>query len=257
MARPPSEHRLPAPEWGAGVTRRAIRLRGTPGAVEVALEDMRHAMICTLRHDGQAVTALDADFRRYTLQTCPQASVPLQTIVGMSLDTSTPAFFAGGRARQNCTHMLDLAWLALRHAGRGTMEWLYEIEIPDAATGPTRGLLRRNGAIVQDWLVEEDLFLSPPAIAGQSIAGGFTRWLTTASGFSDLAIEECLILHKGFFMTGARRVTMPEGPLPEAYRQWVTGRCFGYAPERIDSALGMTGMERDFTHDPDKLLRFE
>lgn len=257
MADVPPNHRRPPPDWGAGVTRRAIRLRGMPGRVEAALEDLRHAMICTVQHDGQVVTAVDADFRRYTLEACPQARAPLQAIVGLPLETATPAFFANGRARQNCTHMLDLAWLAMRHARRGAVEWLYDIEIPDAPAGPMRGTLRRNGTIVQDWTVADDVLLSPPQMVGQSLAGGFTSWLTKASGLADLAVEECLVLHKGFFMTGARRITMPEGPLPEDYRRWVTGRCFGYAAERIDSAVGMSGMARDFSNDADKLLRFE
>lgn len=248
---------VPAGDWGSGVTRRAIRLRGGTGVVEAALEDLRHAMICTLTHDGHTVTAVEADFRRYTLQLCPGASEPLQSIVGLPLTTTTPEFFADGRARRNCTHMLDLAWLAMRHAGRGAVEWLYEIAIPDAPYGAMHGTLRRNGTIVQDWQVKDDIVVSPSHLAGQSLAAGFTRWLTTASGLPDLSVEECLVLNKGFFMVGARRLLLPEGPLPEAFQQAVTGSCFGYAPERIGDAIGATGMARDFSHTPEKLLRFE
>jgi hypothetical protein len=243
--------------WGNGVTRRAIRLRGSAGCVEAALEDMRHAMICTLFHDGLVVTAVEADFRRYTLQVCPGASEPLKAIVGMPLATSTAAFFANGRARQNCTHMLDLAWLALRHAGRNGLEWLYEIEIPDVVSGPMRGTLRRNGAVVQDWLVDDSVIAAPSHLAGQSLAGGFMRWATGQSGLDELEVEECLILHKGFFMVGARRMQLPEGPLSESFRTAVTGVCYGYGAERIGGAVGLSGMGRDFSATPERLLRFE
>jgi len=246
-----------APDWGSGVLRRAFRLRGFPGKVEAALEDMCHAMICTLEHDGEKVIAVEADFRRYTLQFCPGASVPLQELVGMPLATTTADFFAGGRARQNCTHMLDLAWLAMRHARRGEIEWLYEVEIPDAPKAPMRGILRRNGKTVQDWCVERGVITSPPVLAGQSLTGGFTRWLTTESGLDEEAIEECLVLHKGYFMTGARQFLIPEGPLPESYKKSVAGVCYGYAAERVDEAIGLSGMKRDFSHQPEKLLRFE
>lgn len=257
MTDKPTDHMAAAADWGTGVTRRAFRLRGFADHVEAALEDMRHAMICTLRHDGVIVTSVEADFQRYTLQVCPGASEPLKQIVGMPLSTSTSDFFANGRARQNCTHMLDLAWLALRHGNRGETEWLYEVEIPDAPSGPMQGILRRNGAVVQDWLVERDVIISPGKLAGQALAGGFTKWVTTAAGLSDLEVEECLVLHKGFFMTGARKFRMLEGPLPEGYRKAVVGACFGYAPERIDEAVGLPGMGRDFSHQPEKLLRFE
>jgi len=257
MSRKATDQMALKPGWGTGVTRRAFRLRGLPGRVEAALEDMRHAMLCTLRHDGHVVTELEADFRRYTLQLCPGASVPLQQVVGMPLSTTTADFFAGGRARQNCTHMLDLAWLALRHASRGETEWVYEIEIPDAVAGPVRGILRRNGEVVQEWLVEDNLIVSPPTLAGQSLSGGFTKWILTASGLTDLDVEECLVLHKGFFMTGARKFQIAEGPLTEAYSKAVMGACFGYGSERIGQAVGLPGMERDFSHQPEKLLRFE
>lgn len=257
MTKKPTDHMAIAPDWGSGVTRRALRIRGYAGRVEAALEDMRHAMICTLRHDGKVVTAIEADFRRYTLQLCPGASEPLKQIVGMPLSTSTSDFFANGLARQNCTHMLDLAWLALRHARQGKTELLYEIEIPDALSGPTRGILRRNGEIVQDWVVDRNIVVSPPMLAGQALAGGFTRWVTGAAGLPEETVEQCLVLHKGFFMTGARQFRIPEGPLPEAYREAVVGACFGYSIERIGEAIGLSGMKRDFSHNPEKLLRFE
>jgi hypothetical protein len=253
----PTDYMAASADWGTGVTRRAFRLRGHADHVEAALEDMYHAMICTLRHDGKVVTAVEADFRRYTLQLCPGASEPLKQIVGMPLSTSTRGFFANGRARQNCTHMLDLAWLALRHASRGQIEWLYEVEIPDALSGPVRGTLRRNSEVVQDWTVERNIIVSPPALAGQALAGGFTKWVTTNADMPEQQVEECLVLHKGFFMMGARQFMVPEGPLPDAYRNAVRGVCFGYASERIDGAEGLKGMKRDFSHHPKKMLRFE
>lgn len=215
---------------------------------------MRHAMTCTLLHDGQVVTAVDAGFHRYTLQVCPGASEPLKAMVGLPLATSTADFFANGRARQNCTHMLDLAWLAMRHASRGAIEWLYEVAIPDALTGSLHGTLARNGTVVQEWEVDGNTITVPSILAGQSVNGGLTRWLTEKSGLSDLTIEECLILNKGFFMVGARRFELPEGPLSDGYRKAVTGACYGYSPERIDSAIGLSGMGRDFSDRPEMLL---
>lgn len=253
----PTDH-LPAdPNWGKGVTRRAIGLVGTPFKVDAALEDMRHAMTCTLEHDGKVVTAVTAGFHRYTLQICPGASQPLQAMVGLPLDISISSFFANGRARQNCTHMLDLAWLAMRHAKRGPIKWTYEIAIPDATSGPLRGTLTRNGIVAQDWTVENDIIMSPDVLAGQKLSGGFTRWLTNESALPDLTVEECLILHKGFFMVGARRFTMLVGDMTENYKAAVTGACFGYAPERIDEAIALDDMGRDFSTIPEKLLKFE
>ncbi|MBA4766117.1 MAG: DUF2889 domain-containing protein [Porphyrobacter sp.] len=211
-------------------------------------------MTCVLHHDGQAVTAIEAGFQRYTLQTCPGASKPIEALVGMRIDTTTKELFANGRARQNCTHMLDLAWLAMRHAGRGDVEWIYDVEIPDAVSGPLHGTLNRNGSIVQNWQVDDHLIKAPVHLAGQSVGGGLSRWLIDTSGLSELEIEECLILAKGFFMVGARRFKMAEGPLSQSYREAVTGVCYGYAAERIDIAVNQSGMGRDFSQARDQLL---
>jgi hypothetical protein len=249
-----TDHLPLAEDWGKGVTRRAIRLSGSDGKVDAAIIDMRHHMTCTLYHDGQVITAVETGFHRYTLQTCPGASAPLQALVGMRIDTPTRELFANGRARQNCTHMLDLTWLAMHHARRGGVEWIYDVAIPDALSGPLHGTLSRNGSVVQQWQVEDQRIVAPSPLAGQSVGGGLTRWLTDGSGFSELEIEECLVLAKGFFMVGARRFKMMEGPLSDTYRDAVRGVCYGYAAERIDIAVQLGGMGRDFSRDRDLLL---
>lgn len=246
-----------AAHWGQGVTRRAFRLAGNKGRVEAALEDHCHSMRCLLEHDSVAISAVEADFRRYTLGHCPAAALPLKELVGMPIATSTRDFFSGGRARRNCTHMLDLAWLAMRHAGRGHAEWVYEIEIPDAPKGAVDGTLCCNGEEVLRWTVEDDIITSTGVFEGRALWGGFLRWLTDEAGLSDLEVEHALVLHKGFFMVSARRLEMRPGPLAPAHQAQVVGRCFGYAPERIGNAIGEAGMFRDFSEDREGLLRFE
>ena len=111
-----------AERWGKGATRRRIRLVAQAGRVDGDLEDHRHAMQCSIRHEAGTVTAVESQFHRYTLNHCGDAAGPLAELVGMPVDMTPQDFFAGGRARRNCTHMLDLAWLALRQAARGMGE---------------------------------------------------------------------------------------------------------------------------------------
>ncbi|MCW1383604.1 DUF2889 domain-containing protein [Novosphingobium sp. KCTC 2891] len=243
--------------WGKGTSRRSILLRGRDGRVDAALEDHRHAMFCSLFHDGVKVTAVESEFQRYSLTHCAGAAAPLAELVGMDIGISTGDFFAGGRARHNCTHMLDLAWMALRHCRRGNVDWLFEIDIPDAVSGPARGTLRRNGEEVLDWTVENNVIVAPARYAGRAMRGGFLRWAVDEAGLSDQEMEDCLVLHKGFFVVAARQFASPSGRQDPAFRKMVEGVCYGYAPERLDDAVSTEGMFRDFSDHPERLLRFE
>ena len=242
--------------WGKGVTRRAIGIEPGPGRIVVSLADHSHSMACTVHHDGRLVTGIDADFRRYTLNHCPAAVVPLRELIGQPLGISTVDFYAGGRARRNCTHMLDLAWLGLRHASRQQGERLYEIEVPDSLTGRFEARLTSNGTEVLAWKVDNGTIAAPAPFAGQSLWRGFLRWATREAGLGEEAIEHALVLHKGVFMAGSRRNDLPTGPLSEGNKKALQGVCFGYDQERIDQAIGNEGMFRDFTHDRAGLLSF-
>lgn len=95
------------------------------------MEDLAHGMTCLVEHDGRRVTALRPEFRRIPMTTCSGAGEPLQALIGMPLGSDFPTFFAGGQARQNCTHMFDLAWLGVVHAMRGETVRDYLVEVPD------------------------------------------------------------------------------------------------------------------------------
>ncbi|WP_068088780.1 DUF2889 domain-containing protein [Novosphingobium rosa] len=244
----------PAPAYGTGVYRRRIRLCAEADRVTAEMEDDPHAMRCRITHRGGIVTALEADFHRHPLTTCPGAHVPLGDLVGMAIDITAQGFFAGGRARQNCTHMLDLAWLAMRQAARGPGERLYAIDIADAVEDHARGVLRRDGEEILAWEVAGGGILSPAPFAGRPLLNGFVGWALAA--LEDDTMEAALVLQKGFFVADSRRVILPSGPiLPEEYPA-LGGACFGFAMERIAAARRNNASRRDFTDRPEDLLAF-
>lgn len=242
--------------WGKGVTRRAIGIAPDRQKVAISLADHSHSMACTIHHDGVVVTGIDADFRRYTLNHCPAAVMPLRELIGQPLGLSTADFFAGGRARRNCTHMLDMAWLGMRHAIRSDDMLLYEIEVPDSLTGHFEARLMRNGTDVMAWTIEQGMIVAPERFAGKSLWQGFLRWATREAALSEEDLEHALVLHKGVFMTGSRRAELPTGPINERNKHVLKGACFGYAETRIDEAIGNKGMFHDFTDDRPGLLSF-
>jgi hypothetical protein len=227
------------------------------GVIDGALEDHRHAMSCRLFHEDGVVTRVESSFHRYTLNLCPSASRVLEELVGMPIGITPQEFFAGGRARRNCTHMLDLAWLCLRQAARGGGQRLYDMVIPDGPDGQMTGELFRDGELVLRWATENGRIVSPPAYAGQAMLAGFVGWVLTQPGIQGDELEAALVLQKGFFMTVGRQYELPAGPVTEDQRPFVADSCHGYAAATLPEAVRRPGQFKDFTDCADKLLRFD
>src|ERR1051325_10121106 len=99
--------------------RRRIRIPGSPRGVVSELEDDFHHFRVTVEHDGERVTAIAGEGVRFPWSTCPSAAAALQPIIGMLLSPRSTAVGEVTPARANCTHMFDLAGLAVAHAHRG------------------------------------------------------------------------------------------------------------------------------------------
>ncbi len=77
--------------------------------------------------------------------------------------------------RANCTHLHDLALLAVGHALRAEPACRYEICIPDAREGRTLATLERDGVRLLGWEMREGVIETPALYAGQAALGGFTQ----------------------------------------------------------------------------------
>jgi len=245
---------LTDPGYGTGIFRRRIRLTHGADNVLAELEDDMHAMKCRVAHDGHVVTGVEADFHRYPLTTCPGAVAPLRALVGLPIDISTAELFGGGRARSNCTHMLDLAWLAVRHIGRDQAERCYAIDIPDQQDGTMQAILLRDNQPCLEWRLEKGVITPPGPFEGRNPLRGFTNW-AMASIEGDL-LEAALVLQKGIFVSETRQILMPAGPLSEAEHKGLAGVCFGYGAERITTAQRRGPGRHDFTDHPERMLKF-
>ncbi|QCP50350.1 DUF2889 domain-containing protein [Trinickia violacea] len=244
----------PAADYGHQTAWRRIRMIGRKNQVVVEMEDLAHGMRCVVEHDGQRVTALRPEFRRIPMNTCTGAGEPLQAVVGTPIGSPFANFYAGGRARQNCTHMFDLARLGVAHATRGETVRDYLMEMPDDNAECRPSTLHRDGDVVLQWRLENSTVLDPEPFAGRHLFRGFTSW--AAENFEGDDLEAILVLQKGCFVAQSRRYVLESGPLSAAEQQHNTGLCFGYGHERIAIAVRLEGTRRDFTDHPERLLKF-
>jgi hypothetical protein len=245
------------PAYGSGCFRRAIRLAAPhPRRVDAAVEDEPHAFSLTLEHDGQRVTALRAHAERFPLTTCPGAVEPLQAVVGAPLTEATLTLKRHADPRRNCTHLFDLAALAVAHAARGVAcERRYDIEIPDEIGRRTEARLLRDGNCVLRWQLAEGRIESPAPFTGQPVLGGFTRWASTT--LEGELLEHALMLARGYFVALSRLYDMDAAGAGRAIDHAMpTGACHSYSAEVVQDAWRVVGSRRDFSTTPDLLLRW-
>ena len=160
-----------------GPYRRRIRLLSTdPGVVEAALEDDFHHFALTLRHDGERVIDIAGRARRWPWSTCADAVIPLRQIEGMSLSPRCTSVATAADPRANCTHLFDLAGLAVAHAARGVERRQYDAEIPRPVDRRSRARLWRDGQVVLEWQLVDGAVVDAPPYSDVPWNGGFMRW---------------------------------------------------------------------------------
>lgn len=241
------------PDYGKGVFRRRLRIEAKARRVDVALEDGNHGFRLTLHHDGQRVVDIVADAPRYPFATCPEAAQVLKRIVGCPLDEDITQMRRRLVPGDNCTHLLDMALLAVAYASKSGLTRQYDITIVDEQNGITLAQIDCNGERLHEWSIRDHVVEAPVSLAGGPMMKGFHPWASEM--FSGQALEAAMVLHRGYFVAQSRRY------LFDGYSGVTDGRpsdtCYSYNPKVVERALRINGSLRDFSLSPEKLLKFE
>ena len=249
-----SPHYRPNPDYGTGVYRRGVRLTGRPGEVLAERGATPHGMRLWLRHDGVSVTGIHAETPRTPTNSCGGASLALKRLIGTPLAITQPAFYGSGEPHTHCTHLFDLAALAIAHARRGTTTRRYDITVPDEQPDGAICTIACNGSVVHRWRIRDQIIITPQEFAGQAVLRGFIPW--AARRFSGDELEAALVFQKGFFVSRARRrLYSAASGRPIATNLDMHGVCFAYQPERVAAGVH-TDSTRDFSLTPDDVLAF-
>jgi Protein of unknown function (DUF2889) len=243
------------PDYGSGIYRRRIRLENRPQQVVAELEDTTHAFRLTLAHDDGCVTDIVAEPIRYPFDSCPGAVALLQPLIGCSLDTDSSSLRRLLEPGHNCTHLYDLALLALAHSARPSRLRIYDICVPDELENGTAIKLVCDGITVHEWQVRSHQVVAPATLAGNPLKQGFYRW--ASDEFSGESLESALVLQRGYFVAQSRRYDyMRSGGRPAQDDNMPEGACYTYNAGVVEQAIHTDGMARDFTDTAEKLLQF-
>ncbi|QDX82213.1 hypothetical protein B9N43_13735 [Denitratisoma sp. DHT3] len=248
------------------ILRRRILIVGGDRSVRADVEDNQHRFGIIVRHDGHRVVAVEADTThvRSPWAQCPGATGNLPRLVGMALAPHPQAAYRHTASAEQCTHMFDLANLAIAHAARGTAQRLYDMEVHidnfRAEVGPRgpvlsgrrRLLLHRDGELALDWPLEGDEITAGPH-AGQNVRS-MMRWVDAS--ISDLdEIEAITVARRTLIVSLSLLFDMDNLPTGINERlQARTGACYAYQPALIPTLTRAQGNTRDFSDRPEGLL---
>ncbi len=254
MPAPPAGHANPL--YGTGIFRRRVRLENRPGAVQAELEDCSHGFRLCISHDGMLATAISVETLRFPLSTCMEAGGPLAGIAGFPLAASWMEFQRRFPASGNCTHLHDLAWWALQHASRTQVRRDYEVAVSDEGPQGSECSVWRDGERVLRWQAARGVVAAPAEIAGRPMLRGFSAWTTPL--FQGDAYEAAIMLQRGYLVAQGRRydkqASAGKGVASHRERH---GACYSYSEGAVERAIVTFGSDRDFTHAPELLLKFE
>lgn len=230
--------------------RRRIELASRPhaggGQVRAVLEDDFHHFRVAVEHRAGVVTGVRGETPRHPFSACPGAAPELNRLAGMRLDRIANSVTLHTDATQQCTHMFDLAGLAIACAARGERYRRYDVEVPRHVDGRSHAFLRRDGVLVLDWEVEGSTILGPMPYAGVDMRKGMAHWalgaLPAEEAEAALVLRRCALISLGRLKDIDRE--------PHAH---LTGRCYAQQPERAAQAIRIVGSTWDFSERPQAL----
>lgn len=240
--------RYPAnPLYGSGIYRRRIGFTASVGKMTVSLFDDFHEMIVEIDHDGEQVTHINAEMRRFPKTTCQGAIALIQAFVGCTIADGRNAIAGKFRRGPHCTHLIDMATWGVSAIQRGVDDQFIEIAMtdPDAEGRQSIALSVDDETALRISIVDERLEL-PSQHAGASLFGGFTRWADEQfSGFErdiwHMAQMAAFVSHgRAYLVDGPVQLAAADEPSRK-------GACYSYSDPAYQTSLDNVGYVRDHT----------
>jgi hypothetical protein len=232
-----------------------IRLeRPSPGCVVAALADDAHHFALRLLHDAERVIRIEGRALRFPWTACPGAPERLQDLTGMAISPRCTAVGSQTKARENCTHLFDLAGLAVAFAAGGKARRTYLAAVRDRADGGEEATLERDGAPLLHWRYRDGRLESPEPCAGVALfSGGFLAWAEAHLHLAEDA-EAAIVLRRATMIGRIRRAPFDPQARP-ADTQPIRGQCFAFQPGVAEHATRQPGTRHDFSTNCDALRR--
>jgi hypothetical protein len=228
----------------SGAYRRAIELESTPGCASAEIEDDFHHFAVTVRHDGRRVTGAEGRAIRYPWSQCPMATGALQALAGLAVAPDPTAVYRHLDPLGQCTHMLEVAGLAVAQAARGLGRRRYDVAVTDPVDGCVEAELLCDGAPVVRWTLRDGVIVEPAERAGQRPTAFRSRELRALPAAE---AEALLILRRAIALAASRGRDVDAFPTAAAMAR--EPACYVFRPGVAELAARRYGSVRDFPAD--------
>jgi hypothetical protein len=141
---------------------------------------------------------------------------------------------------EQCTHLMELAGLAIAAAARSTAQRWYDIAVPQRVAGRTLATLDRDGSRVLAWELLDTTIMGPAPFQGVSLREGMAA--CARAHLPEEEDEAALILRRCALISLGRAKNLDAQVHAEP-----TGRCFVQQPERAAQGRRMVGSTMDFS----------
>ncbi len=213
---------------------REIMLRASGDRADAEVADNIHHFSVVVHHARGRVTAVTGEAVRVPWVTCPGAIARLSALVGSSVE--------GGRGAsvdqaQQCTHLLDLARLAIAQIARGGMRrYRCSIRFDPHREGAV-ATLERDGVLFMEWLIRDGVVLSPGPFEGHDTRVRST-WSDAVLADPDLR-EAGLVMRRCAFVYRSRSFSAPRQSAADI--SGMSGVCYSFQPGRAERAFRPAG----------------
>lgn len=244
------------PNYGNGIFRRRIQLVKAGLSVEVVLEDCSHAMSLNMHHNDTHIVSMAGIVKRGPVTSCQSAPEKLQDFIGLSLHNDLNHYRRLAPANSHCTHLHDMALLAIEHSQQKQTTHQFDIAVADEQEGLIKCEIQLDGEIVHRWSIRNAHIETPTKYRGQAVFKGFIAWAN--QHFEESALRCAFALQRGILVAGARRWDMASvaGEPADTFGPGL-GVCYSYSQDRQKNSLRSHNPTRDFTHTPEQLLTFK
>lgn len=208
--------------------------------VRIALEDDFHHFRVQMVYSNNRITDIHATSIRIPYTLCGHAGAELKQLIGRNLNAVAHSVYRMTDARFQCTHLLDLAGLAIAASARNARHLQYDISVPMRTENRTNAILKRNGKEYLQWDVDHLTVLSPAPFINLNLKAGFAGW--AINNISTELSEASLVLRRAVMISLGREINLDEKESANP-----TGRCFAQQPDKAASAKRVIGSTKDFT----------
>lgn len=242
------------PVYGTGHFNRRIKLERRAGSVVAELEDCSHAFRVILSYRHSVVSDVQAESLRYPMTGCIGAPDKLKELIGVRTDLSAREYVAKINPKVHCTHLYDLALLALAHISRDESVRVIDVVIPDELEEAVEATVSVNNRTVLTWLIRSWQIIAP--YKDKPVYRGFAQWAEELLDGDEK--EAGFVLQKSYMVAQARRfdadAMLDRKPGSEVS---MAGVCYNYGPDIIKHTERVPNTLRDFTGVEEQLLQFK